>query len=129
MPASSISADVRNALATALGNTAASVYSYVPEAIIPPAIVVVPGSPYMEPNLINKTVTKVQLNYRITAAVAYNSNPGSLDNLEKLVISILAAMPAGWVVGQVETPQIVQVGASNVLSADINAYTYYTQTN
>ena len=83
----------------------------------------------MEPNLINKAVTKVQLNYRITAEVAYNSNPGSLVNLENLIISILAAMPAGWVVGQVETPQIVQVGASNVLSADINAYTYYTQTN
>jgi hypothetical protein len=126
---SSISSDVRGALATALGNVVASVYPYVPEAIIPPAVVVVPGSPYMEPNLINKATTKVQLNYRVTAAVAYNSNPGSLDNLEKLVISILAAMPAGWVVGQVETPQIVQVGASNVLSADINVYTYYTQTN
>lgn len=129
MPPSSISADVRGALATALSSVAGSVYSYVPEAIIPPAVVVVPGSPYMEPNLINKATTKVQLNYRVTAAVAYNSNPGSLDNLEKLVISILAAMPAGWVVGQVETPQIVQVGASNVLSADINVYTYYTQTN
>ena len=126
---SSISSDVRGALATALGNVVASVYAYVPEAIIPPAVVVVPGSPYMEPNLINKATTKVQLNYKVTAAVAYNSNPGSLDNLEKLVISILAAMPAGWVVGQVETPQLVQVGASNVLSAEINVYTYYAQTN
>lgn len=129
MPASSISANVRGALATALNSTAASVYSYVPEAIIPPAIVIVPGSPYMEPNLINKAVTKVQLNFKVTAAVAYNSNPGSLDNLEKLVISILAALPAGYVVGQVESPQIVQVGASNVLSADINVSTFYTQTN
>lgn len=129
MPASTISADVRGALATALGNVVASVYSYVPEAIIPPAVVIVPGSPYMEPNLINKATTKVQLNYKITAAVAYNSNPGSLDNLEKLIISVLAAMPAGYIVGQVESPQIVQVGASNVLSADINVSTFYTQTS
>ena len=129
MPASSISADVRGALATALSSVAGSVYSYVPEAIIPPAVVIIPGSPYMEPNLINKATTKVMLNYKITAAVAYNSNPASLDNLEKLIISILAAIPAGYVVGQIETPQIVQVGASNVLSADINVSTYYTQTN
>lgn len=126
---SSISADVRGALATALGNVVASVYSYVPEAIIPPAVVIIPGSPYMEPNLINKTVTKVQLNFKVTAAVAYNSNPGALDNLEKLIISVLAAMPAGYIVGQVESPQIVQVGASNVLSADINVSTFYNQTN
>lgn len=129
MPASSISTDVRAALATALSGTAATVYSYVPEAIIPPAIVIVPGSPYMIPNLINKSTTKVELNYRITPAVAYNSNPASLDNLEKLIISVLAAMPAGYIVSQVDTPQIVQVGASQVLSADITVSTYYTQTN
>jgi len=126
---SSISDDVRGALATALSSVAGSIYSYVPEAIIPPAVVIVPGSPYMEPNLINKATIKVMLNYKITAAVAYNSNPASLDNLEKLIISILAVIPAGYVVGQIETPQIVQIGASNVLSADINVSTYYTQTN
>jgi len=126
---SSISADVRGTLATALSSVAGSVYSYVPEAIIPPAVVIVPSSPYMEPNLINKATIKVMLNYKITAAVAYNSNPASLDNLEKLIISILAVIPAGYVLGQIETPQIVQVGASNVLSADINVSTYYTQTN
>jgi hypothetical protein len=129
MPPSSISADVRGTLATALSSVAGSVYSYVPEAIIPPAVVIVPSSPYMEPNLINKATVKVMLNYKITAAVAYNSNPASLDNLEKLIISILAVIPAGYVLGQIETPQIVQVGASNVLSADINVSTYYTQTN
>ena len=48
MPASSISADVRGTLATALASVAGNVYSYVPEAIIPPAVVIVPSSPYME---------------------------------------------------------------------------------
>lgn len=129
MPASSISADVRGTLATALASVAGNVYSYVPEAIIPPAVVVVPSSPYMEINLISKSSIKLLLNYTITVAVAYNSNPGSLDNLEKLIIQILAVIPSGYIVGQIERPTVTSVGASNLLAADINVSTYYTQTN
>jgi secreted protein with Ig-like and vWFA domain len=69
------------------------------------------------------------LNYTITVAVAYNSNPGSLDNLEKLILQILAVIPSGYVVGQIERPTVTSVGASNLLAADINVSTYYTQTN
>ena len=107
MPASSISADVRGTLATALSGVAGNVYSYVPEAIIPPAVVIVPSSPYME----------------------INSNPGSLDNLEKLILQILAVIPSGYIVGQIERPTVTSVGASNLLASDINVSTYYTQTN
>ena len=72
---------------------------------------------------------KVKLNFIITAAVAYNSNAGALDNLEKLVISILGAMPSGYVVGDVQRPSITSVGASNLLVADLSVSTYYTQVN
>jgi hypothetical protein len=61
--------------------------------------------------------------------VAYNSNPASLDNLEQLVMGILAAVPAGYQVGNVEKPAPLEIGASNMLCADINVSTYYTQTN
>lgn len=128
MPASSI-ADTRAALATAFNSLAATSYGYVPESPIPPAIVVVPSTPYMETVLINDATTKVKLNFAITAIVSYNSNPASLDNLEKLIIGILAAMPAGYIVGNVEKPTPLEVGASTMLCADINVSTYYTQTN
>ena len=126
---STISTDVRGTLATALASVAGNVYSYVPEAIIPPAVVIVPSSPYMEINLIGNTSIKLLLNYTITVAVAYNSNPGSLDNLEQLILQILAVIPSGYIVGQIDRPTVTSVGASNVLAADINVSTYYTQTN
>ena len=129
MPASSISADVRGTLATALGSVAGNVYSYVPEAIIPPAVVIVPSSPYLEQQLIGKSVIKVKVNFTITAIVAYNSNPASLDNLEQLIMGILAAIPAGYVVGNVDRPTPLEVGASTMLTADINVSTTYTQTS
>lgn len=128
MTASAIS-DTRAALANAFSALSANVYASVPESPIPPAIVVVPNSPYMEVELIGKTATKVKLNFAISAIVASNSNAGSLDNLEKLIIGILAAMPAGYVVGNVEKPTVLEVGQSPMLVADVNVSTYYTQTN
>jgi hypothetical protein len=127
MPANSI-AETRSALATAFSALSANVYPSVPESPIPPAIVVVPDSPYMEVVLIGKSKTQVKLNFAITAIVASNSNAGSLDNLEKLIIGILAAMPAGYVVGVIEKPTVLEVGQSPMLVADINVSTYYTQT-
>jgi hypothetical protein len=128
MPANSI-AETRSALATAFNALSANVYPSVPESPIPPAIVVVPSSPYMEVVLIGKAKTQVKLNFAITAIVASNSNAGSLDNLEQLIIGILAAMPAGYVVGVIEKPTVLEVGQSPMLVADINVSTYYTQTN
>jgi hypothetical protein len=128
MPANSI-AETRSDLATAFSALSANVYPSVPESPIPPAIVVVPDSPYMEVVLIGKSKTQVKLNFAITAIVASNSNAGSLDNLEQLIIGILAAMPAGYVVGVIEKPTVLEVGQSPMLVADINVSTYYTQTN
>lgn len=122
-----IAVNVRGTLATALAGVAASVYSSVPEAVIPPACVIIADSPYLEPTTIGKSTVRVKINFIVTAAVAYNSNAGALDNLEQLIISILAAMPAGYVVGDVQRPAITSVGASNLLVADLSVSTYYTQ--
>ena len=65
----------------------------------------------------------------IAAAVAYNNNAGALDNLEKLVIQILAAIPSGYIVGDVSRPSIVALGSSNLLISDIDVSTYYKQEN
>lgn len=129
MPASSIQESIRDALKTAFAGVSASVYNSVPESVIAPAVVLVPATPYLEPTLLSKGNVKLKVNMTATAIVLYNSNPASLDNLEKLVISILAALPAGYIAGVVERPLVSQIGAAQYLTADINISTYYTQTN
>ena len=119
--------EVRNELATALASVGASVYGSVPEAVIPPAAIIVPDAPYLESTLISNGSVNVKINFVITAAVAYNSNPGALDNLEQLVIQILGVMPNGYVVGDVQRPAITSVGASTLLTADLSVSTYYNQ--
>jgi len=120
-------AEVRGDLATALNTIGATVYSFVPEAIIPPACMIVPDSPYLESTLISKSSVSVRINFTISAAVAYNSNPGALDNLEKLVIEIIGIMPDGYVVGDVQRPTITNIGTSSLLIADLAVSTYYNQ--
>ena len=129
MPASTISGDVRGAIKTALAGVTANVYDVVPEAPIVPAVMVIPDSPYMELESIGRANVRVKLNYTITAAVAYLSNPASLDNLEKLVISILGALSASkYELSTVERPTIVQVGTTNLLASDIRLSVRYEQT-
>ena len=125
---STILSDIRTPLATALAGVAGNVYSYVPESVIPPAVVVVPDSPYLELEAINKSTIHAKINFTISVAVAYNSNPASLDNIEQLIMSVLAVIPTGYVVSSVERPTVQQVGASTLLIADVRVSTYYTQT-
>ena len=125
---STILSDVRTPLATALSTVAGNVYSFVPESVIPPAVVVVPDSPYLELETINKSTIHTKINFTISVAVAYNSNPASLDNIEQLIMSVLAVIPTGYVVSSVERPTVSQVGASTLLIADVRVSTYYPQT-
>ena len=130
MPASTIQDDVRGAIKTALAGVSANVYDHVPEAPQVPAVVIVPDSPYMELELISKETTRLKLNYTISAAVAYLSNPASLDNLEKLVISILGALSASkYELSTVERPTVTQVGTVNLLVSDIRLSVRYEQTS
>jgi len=129
MPASTISGDVRGAIKTALAGVTANVYDTVPEAPIVPAVVIVPDSPYMELETIGRANVRVNLNYTITACVAYFSNAASLDNLEKLIISILSALSASkYELSTVERPSVTQVGTTTLLVSDIRLSVRYEQT-
>jgi hypothetical protein len=126
---STIAADVRGALKTALAPLAANIYDSVPESPIVPAIVCVPDSPYMELELIGKSRVRVKLNYTITACVAYFSNASALDNLEQLVISILGELDAyKYELSTVERPSVTEVGTTTLLVSDIRLSVRYEQT-
>jgi hypothetical protein len=127
-PASSIAVNIRGALKTAIAGVAANTYDAVPEAPIVPFAAVVPNTPYLEPNLIG-TSTRVKVNLVITIGVAMYSNASALDNIEKLIISILAVIPSGYTVGSVSNPVPMTIGASEILMSEIELSTQYTQTN
>ena len=86
-----------------------------------------PDEPYLESEFIGNQSVRVKINFVVTAAVAYYSNAGALDNLEKLIIALMGVIPTNYTVGNVTRPNITQVGATNLLVADITISTNYTQ--
>ena len=128
MSPSSIAVDVRGALKTAISGVAANTYDAVPESPIVPFAAVVPNTPYLEANLIG-TSTRLKVNLVITIGVAMYSNASALDNIEKLILSILAVIPSGYTVGSVSNPIPMSIGASEILMSEIEVSTQYTQTN
>jgi len=128
MTASTILSAVRQPLATALSGVTANVYAYVPESVQVPAVVLVPSSPYLEFDTIGSDTFRAKINFTISCCVAYLSNPASLDNIEQLIESVVLAIPAGYEISDVQRPTVTQVGASNLLVADIGVSTHYTRT-
>jgi hypothetical protein len=129
MTASSIAVNVREALKTAISGIAINPYDAVPEAPQVPFAAIVPNAPYLEPNLIG-TSTRVKINLIITVGVAMYSNNAALDNIEKLVMSILAVIPSGYTVGSVSNPiPMTLASGSEILACEIDISTQYTQTN
>jgi hypothetical protein len=129
MTASSIATTIRGTLKTAISSVAINPYDSVPEAPQVPFAAILPNTPYLEPNLIG-TSTRVKINLVITVGVAMYNNAASLDNIEKLVMSILAVIPQGYTVGSVSNPiPMTLASGSEVLACEIDISTQYTQTN
>ena len=129
MPASTILSAVRQPLAATFSSISANVFDHVPEFPPNPFLAIVPVDPYMEIDLIGKSSVKVKLNYQLTCGVQNADNAAALDNLEQLIISILAAIPSGFEIGAVSAPRLLSVGNGESLAADISISTRYTQTN
>jgi hypothetical protein len=123
----SIESAIRTPLKNSLSSIAANVYNGIPETMTSPSICLIPGAPYLESVLIGKNTTKVKVNLTVTGVVTYANNAAALDNLETLMISIIAAMPNGYEVGDVNQPQPLEVGAGKYLTADLQVSTYYNQ--
>jgi hypothetical protein len=123
----SIESAIRTPLKNSLSSIAANVYNGIPETMTSPSICLIPGAPYFESVLIGKNTTKVKVNLTVTGVVTYTNNAAALDNLETLMISIIAAMPNGYEVGDVNQPQPLEVGAGKYLTADLQVSTYYNQ--
>lgn len=129
MTASSIAVNVRGTLKTAISSVAINPYDAVPEAPQVPFAAIVPNTPYLQPNLIG-TSTRVKINLIITVGVAMYSNNAALDNIEQLVMSILAVIPQGYTVGSVSNPiPMTLASGSDILACEIDISTQYTQTN
>jgi hypothetical protein len=112
-------ASYRTALATTLAAAGRVVYSYPNENITPPAIVLVPGSPYITVGAIGGA--RIHVRFDITCIVNAADNQAALANLETLILSVTdliannISMLGGW-----SQPTVQQIGNADMLISQLN---------
>jgi hypothetical protein len=113
----SIRTDVADALAAAMSDW--TVYDYEPTVINVPALVVLPGEPYMTPD----TACLVKWNIEVVALIAPTDDrgaPAALEDAVERVIAALDGMPTvSWT--SASGPVAIEMGAQSLLSASVAA--------
>lgn len=110
----------RNAIAASLAAAGRVVLAYPAENITPPALVLVPGSPYMTPQVIGGANKRVNLRFDLTAIVNAADNQAALANIEALMLSVFTALPSGCVIGSWSQPTVTQVGNADMLISQVS---------
>lgn len=112
---------IRNDLTTALSDSGRVVYPAPPEQPLSPSLVVVPGTPYIEPRTIGALTSRVDVRFNITACVQPLDNNAALNNLEVLMLAVLTDLPDGYAVeGGWSSPTINTVGNTEMLTSQIS---------
>lgn len=112
-------ATLRDDLATALGAAGRVVYAFPKEQITPPALVLVPSSPYLVPVGIGGLSNRINVRFDLTALVAATDNQAALANLETLMLDVFNALPAGTSVNYWSQPTVQPVANQELLTSEI----------
>lgn len=111
-------AATRESITDLFAGVTANVYWWVPEVVMAPAVVLVPDDPYVEILPIKRNAYR--LSFRVSCLVSMMDNKSALANLEDLVTDCLAALPAGYVVGSVSAPNVINLGQADLLASEFS---------
>lgn len=111
---------LRDNLATALSAAGRVVYAFPREQITPPAIVLVPTSPYITPVAIGGLSNRLNVRFALTVVVGAADNQAALANIETLMLDVYNALPTGTgVISGFSQPQIEEVTGQQMLTSSL----------
>jgi hypothetical protein len=111
---------LRNALASALSAAGRVVYAFPREQITPPALVLVPASPYLSPASIGGAGNRINVRFELTAIVGAADNQAALANIEALMLDTFDELPAGTsIINGWSQPQIQEVSGQQMLTSSL----------
>jgi hypothetical protein len=111
---------LRDSLASDLSAAGRVVYAFPREQITPPAIVLVPASPYLTPASIGGAGNRINVRFELTAVVGAADNQAALANLEALALSVFDLLPSGTsIINGWSQPQIQEVTGNQMLTSSL----------
>lgn len=115
MPVNEITAS-RLEYALALTDAGIKVSSYIPERVVPPVVIMSPGSPYLEPVTVGKGWT-MRFDLMVVAAVAVNIK--ATEMLEKAIEALISANPDYAQISSIGQPYALQTNNAEFLAANV----------
>lgn len=111
---------LRNSLSSALSAAGRVVYAFPREQITPPALVLVPASPYLSPASIGGAGNRINVRFELTAIVGAADNQAALANIEALMLDTFDKLPQGTgIINGWTLPQIQEVSGQQMLTSSL----------
>ena len=111
---------LRNSLASSLSAAGRVVYAFPREQITPPAIVLVPASPYITPVAIGGLSNRLNVRFALTVVVGAADNQAALANIETLMLAVYSTLPTGTgIINGFSQPQIEEVSGQQMLTSSL----------
>ena len=121
---------LRDSLASALSAAGRVVYAFPREQITPPAIVLVPSSPYITPVAIGGLSNRLNVRFALTVVVGAADNQAALANIETLMLDVYNALPSGTgIINGFSQPQIEEVSGNQMLTSSLTIELVTTNNN
>jgi hypothetical protein len=117
MPVNEITAS-RAEYALALTELGLKVSSFIPDRIVPPTVVLSPGSPYLEPVLLDRAEYLMRLEVMVIAAHAVNAKASEL--LDLAIETILNGNPGYARITGVGQPYALQTNNAEFLASNLS---------
>lgn len=122
-----LSTEAREALITALEGNGIRVYDTMPAVPKPPAIVIIPDSPWIIPERIGSSLN-YRVRWRVLVVISPRNNEAATTDIEDAIDVVLANIPSTMNVEQVNTPQLQDTGAQgSVLTTEINVSAHWKE--
>jgi hypothetical protein len=114
-----LTTDSREALVTAFTGQGLQIYTTVPAVPRPPAVVIVPDSPWITHE--RGTALGYRVRWRVLIVISPRNNEAATLDVENAIDLLLPLIPAGFSWDVVNPPQLNDVGAQGtVYTTEIN---------
>jgi hypothetical protein len=122
-----LSTEARSALISALEGNGIRVYDTMPAVPKPPAIVIIPDSPWIIPERVGSSLN-YRVRWRVLVVISPRNNEAATTDIEDAIDTVLANIPATMNVEQVNAPQLQDTGAQgSVLTTEINVSAHWKE--
>lgn len=115
-----LTTESRAALVTAFSGHGLKVYTTPPAVPMAPSVVIVPDSPWIQPERIGSNLN-YKVRWRVLVVISPRKNEAAQLDVEKAIDLLLPLVPSGFTWDLVNPPQLNDVGAQGtVYTTEIN---------